>query len=286
MDGNEIAELFKDKLDEDVISISDRTKGYDQEVKIIQTKNDRFVLKTPHYEKDKILKEIVGIKYCAEKNIPVPEVLYSDENTLIETCLEGKDLDGIEASEDTFEHIFLELGRLMSSMHSIQATGYGDVNNEDLIGRFSNQQDAIEPNFYNDLEQLKETGHYSNESLEKIKQFYERNKHFLQTEESVFLHSDIYDPNIVVNNGKISGIIDFGDLSAGPAMKDFALLYINHHDDYKFTKVLEGYGEHSMEEIRFYAFLWLCWKTAFKITRQEFDARFLRQKKLFENIWS
>lgn len=285
MDDSQVAQIFQDELSQQVISIVDKSKGVDQEVKIIETNKGKFVLKNPHRENDKILKEVVATKLCSEKGIPVPKIIYSDEDLLIESCIEGIDLDDIETSKENFERIYLQIGKLMKTMHSIQGQNFGSVNQNQLIGNITSQEEAILSWIPSEIERLEKLNYYSSEELNKIKNFFENNKSILNTEESVLLHSDITDSNIVIKNNAVSGFIDFGDLSVGPAMQDFAFMYIDHFGDYKFEKLLEGYGEHNFKEIKFYAFCWMCWLVGSKIEKQEFDKKFERMKKLFAEIW-
>ena len=39
-------------------------------------------------------------------------------------------------------------------------------------------------------------------------------------------------------------------------------MYVNHFQNYKFEALLEGYGDHSMEEIKFYVFTLCMWLMA------------------------
>ncbi|MFH1211860.1 MAG: aminoglycoside phosphotransferase family protein [Candidatus Woesearchaeota archaeon] len=286
MNKTEITRIFKKELNTKASSIIDKSKGVNQEVKIVETDSGKFVIKVPHNEKDKILKEVIGTKLCSKKSVPVPEIIFFNETMLIETYIEGADLDDLKTSKKNFEQIYLEIGKLIRKMHSIAGTGFGSVNSNKLIGRFKTQKESNESWVFKEIERLEKTKHYPEEDLNRIKKFYNENKHILRTRKSVLLHSDITDSNIVIKNNKVSAFIDFGDLSAGPAMQDFAFIYIDHFGDYKFEKLLEGYGKHNIEEIRFYAFCWMIWLLASKIEKKEFDKKFRRMKTLFHNIWN
>lgn len=282
----DIAKIFQDKLNQKVISIVDRSKGLDQEVKIVQTDKGKFVLKIPHKEKDKTLKEIVATKLCANKGIPVPKIIFYNESLLIESYIDGVDLDDLKTSKENFEAIYFKIGQLMKVMHSIKGQNFGPVNKEKLIGEKSTQKEFIYSWLPPEIDSLEKTDYYSKKDLSKIKDFFESNKYILSTKESVLLHSDIADQNIIIQERGISGIIDFGDLSTGPAMQDFAFMYIDHFGDYKFEKLLEGYGKHNLKEIRFYAFCWMLWLIGSKIEKKEFDKKYERMNKLFREIWS
>ena len=286
MNQSDIAQIFKNKLNRKVISITDKSKGVDQEVKIIQTNKDKFVLKIPHKEKDKILKEIIATKLCSQKKIPAPKVIYFTNDLLIESCIEGVDLDDLETTKEDFENIYFQIGRLMKVMHSIKGNNFGSINKNQLVGDNKSQEDSILSWIPSEIERLEKSEFYSKDEINKIKQHFENHKSFLKTSESVFLHSDVTDSNIIIKDHIVSGFIDFGDLSVGPRMQDFAFMYIDHFGDYKFEKLLEGYGEHDLNEIKFYAFCWMCWLVGSKIKNKEFDKKFKRMKNLFANTWS
>jgi len=133
MNSKDITQLFQDKLGLEATSITDKSKGVDQEVKIIETNNGTFVLKIPHEEKDKILKQIVATKLCAKKGMPVPKIIFSNDDLLIETCIEGIDLDELDVSKYVFEKIYFEIGKLMKKMHSIKGENFGPVNQDKLV---------------------------------------------------------------------------------------------------------------------------------------------------------
>lgn len=282
---SQITKVFQEELNKQVISIIDKSKGMDQEVKIVQTNLEKLVLKKPRREKIKLLKEIVGTSLCSKKGIPVPKIIHSTDDYLIQTCIDGVDLEDLKTSKENFEIIYFQIGRLMKTMHSIKGKNFGLVNQNQLIGDYNSQKEAIFRWIPSEIERLEKLKYYSQEEIDKIKHYFTKNLALLATSESVFLHSDIRDANIVIKNNKVSGFIDFGDLSVGPAMQDFAFMYVDHFGDYKFQKLLEGYGEHNFEEIRFYAFCWLCWLVGSKIENKEFDKRFKRISTLFSEIW-
>jgi len=285
MNEKSIIRIFKKELNQEIVSIIDKSKGVDQEVKIVETNNGKFVIKIPHKEKDKILKEVLAIRLCSEKNIPVPKVFFFNDSLIIESYIEGTDIDDLDTSQENFKTIYYEIGKLIKKMHLIKGKKFGSVSKNILSGNYKSQKDSIQSWILPEIKRLENTNHYSNEEMNKIRSFFKNNLYILETKESVLLHSDITDSNIIIKNNKVSGFIDFGDLSTGPAMQDFVFMYINHYGDYKFEKLIEGYGEINFKEVQFYAFCWMCWLIASKIEKREFDEKYIRMNKLFKKIW-
>ena len=73
------------------------------------------------------------------------------------------------------------------------------------------------------------------------------------------MHGDYSEDNIISDGKSVQAIIDFGDLSLGSPMEDFARMFVNHQKTYKLDSFLEGYGDHNMEEIKFYVFILCLW---------------------------
>jgi aminoglycoside phosphotransferase (APT) family kinase protein len=280
-----IIRLFKDTLESKVLNIIDRSKGEDYEVKIVITDKGKYVLKVPHKEKNKILKEVVATHLCKKKGVPVPQVLYYNNNFLIEENIEGKDLDGVKTSKKIFSKIYYDMGKILRKMHSIKGKGFGSVQGTTLNGEYSSQKQYIESFIYKEIEKLERTKYYDSKYILKIKQHYEKEAHLLNTKESVLLHSDMWNDNIMIKDNKILGIIDFGDLCVGPPMQEFAVIYAGNYNTYKFDKILEGYGKHDMRQIEFYGFCWMIWLLASKIERKKFNKEFYDMKEKFENLW-
>ncbi len=280
MDKKKIQKIFSRKLRLEVKNIVDTSKGVDQEVKIVETPKGKFVIKIPHKEKNKIIRQKLATKLCSEKGIPVPKVILSNNKYLIESYLEGKDLDEIRLNKKDTEKIYFELGRILKKIHDIQGKKFGPVNSRKLKGKFKTQIESIESWFMKDLGELTKRDYFSSKEIESIKQKYKEGKRFLRTKLSVMLHSDFSGSNIRINKNKISGVMDFGDLTLGPPMQDFAQMYLDQGENSQFKKLLEGYGEHNIKEIRFYAFCWSVWKINSRIQEGKFNKKTNRLKEI------
>jgi aminoglycoside phosphotransferase (APT) family kinase protein len=277
----EIKNVFLKKLGYNVLSVRDSSKGVDQNVKIVTTDNGVFVLKIPHKENDKILKEYLATSECIKLKLPVPKVIYHDKNILIETYLEGKTLEEVKTNKEQFAKIYFKLGRFLRKIHSIKCDGFGSIMTNELRGKYSSQKKAINSYMVKELINLKNSKYYSNNDFIKIKKYY---AHTLKnSNQSVLLHSDFEEGNILIKNNDVSAIIDFGDLSAGPPMQDFTRMYTNHYGTYKFDEFIRGYGTHDIKDMEFYTFCFLTWRIASYKNRK--DKLFKRMIKIYEGIW-
>lgn len=61
-------------------------------------------------------------------------------------------------------------------------------------------------------------------------------------------------------------------------------MFVDHFDSYKFASLLEGYGEHNLEEINFYVFVLLLWLMSAHIKSGKFRGRLRRFEKVLKHI--
>ena len=106
--------------------------------------------------------------------------------------------------------------------------------------------------------------------LEKI--IYE-NINFFDEKNSFLLHFDLTPDNILEKNGKITGIIDFGDVNCGPIEYDFGKLYLEISNKI-FKKVLKGYDKKlNMKKIKYFAVLHLIYMLPYfyKVNKKRYE---------------
>jgi len=257
----EINKLFKEKLGLEVKRVKDTSKGCDQEVKIVTTNKGKFALKIPKEEKDKVVKEQLACTLAKEVGIPCPEVEYTDSDLIIQTALPGKDLGDSKLTKKQYEEIYFQIGQYARALHTIKRHGYGAIQ-ETGRGQSKTERKYVEGYLLPNIKKMKVI--WGKEIGKKIDSYYRRTNKYLDTDSPVLRHADIFDDNIMVNKGEISGFIDFADIAAGSPMEDLSTMYIPHHKTYKFKKLLEGYGPHDIEKIKFYAFLRLTWMLAWE----------------------
>eukprot|EP00826_Nyctotherus_ovalis_P013969 TRINITY_DN13848_c0_g1_i4.p3 TRINITY_DN13848_c0_g1~~TRINITY_DN13848_c0_g1_i4.p3 ORF type:complete len:108 (-),score=12.88 TRINITY_DN13848_c0_g1_i4:155-478(-) len=78
--------------------------------------------------------------------------------------------------------------------------------------------------------------------------------------EAVLLHGDLHGANVLIDEGKVSGIIDFGDSLSGPPEYDLALLYNHLESKEAWSCFVEGYGKDFNEKkMQLYIFMFGTW---------------------------
>jgi aminoglycoside phosphotransferase (APT) family kinase protein len=250
MKKKKIIKLFEKSLNKTVIKISDRSNGIDQIVKIIETKNNIYVMKFPE-DKVLIFREIFA---CEKLNgiIPVPKIIFRSEDFLIQEYITGESLDKINLSINDFKKVYFQIGVYLKKIHQIKSKGFGFL---DLKGvaKYTSIREATDQLLEDGFRYLLEKNILANEEIKKVKLYFKLNDFYLNNNDSVLLHFDYTDSHIKVKNGKVKGIIDFGDLSSGPNSYDLGRSYIQYYGTEKFIYFMEGYGDFDLKEIEFYA---------------------------------
>ena len=191
------------------------------------------------YEKDMILHEPVVHKIVAEKtNIPIPKILKKGE-------IEGRNyvimdkLKGIP-NELNIKTMF-ELGKYIRQLHDIHGNGFGYFGPNNVMGLQKTWQGAFElmwKKLVNNNLKVKGLNKYEAEQFIEI--FDEHKKYFDIDIKPSLLHADLWYQNILTDNGKITGILDWDRSLWGDPGFEFAIMdYCGLLNSYFF----EGYGK-------------------------------------------
>ncbi|HUU78224.1 MAG TPA: aminoglycoside phosphotransferase family protein [candidate division Zixibacteria bacterium] len=282
---NKIQQIIREKLSLQVHSITENTKGIDQDVWIIETNEQKIVLKHPkNNNKIRNNREVIACNLLAKLDIIVPQILYVDDQILIETFLEGNLVDQVDFSKVSRYDLYFNAGQILEKIHSITTTNFGMVTDDSLVGEFSTQVEYLQADL-GELLNLEKTPFYSQEDIKQVLQYFESNKSILENSPSVLLHADYSDSNLVYTpDGKIA-VIDFGDLSIGNPMLDVTKMYLDHIGDGAFQAFIDGYGEINIEQVKLFALCWLIWLIPALWKRNNSQERVKRLCHVFESIW-
>lgn len=247
--------LIETKLKCNVSKIKDSSKGEDQIVKIVDTDNGKFVVKFPK-DKHMIHRQVFANDKLKGK-IPLAEIVYYDDECIIEAFILGNELDDICLKDGDAKKVFFQLGEILSEIHQINIEGCGFI--EDQHGKYNSMKEFID-NYWlkGRLEDLLKYKTVTKKEMYLIEEYLIKNEYLQKSEECCLLHFDYVGSNIKVNKGDVSGIIDFADIISGPKEFDFSRLYIAHHQDGLFDFILKGYSQKlDMNKIRYYSALTL-----------------------------
>lgn len=188
--------------------------------RITQPDGRQFILKICDRVND-YLREVYFLKLFADK-LPVPrimDVIQPDEDihgAILMECLPGTLLQ----SKELTETLAYEIGRSLAQIHLNRLTGYGDPIQKGLNS---------DPRIYYTLkfeEGLDEcSNHLPLDLIEKCRLYYRSHVDLLMSVDGpCVVHRDFRPGNLIVNNGRLQGIIDWAGARANFAEEDFCSL--------------------------------------------------------------
>jgi len=251
----EIQKIFEKEFRERPIKIIDSSNGYDQIVKIVETKNNKYVLKFPRREKGIIKNQAFASKVWTKAGVPVPKVLFYSKNLLVESFTQGTSLEELKVGDKEKKRMYYELGKIMKKMHSIKTKGYGNFRGRKQ-GEYKNLEDYIKWRMNlisNAREVIIENKLLSKKELGLLDKYIEKKLKFSQKIKYVLCHQDLCEEHIFVKGGKISGITDLADIKSEDPMSDFRRI-AKFNESY-LNEVIHGYGKVSRERIEMHRFI-------------------------------
>ena len=245
---NEYIKQCEQIIKEKIIKINDISIGFDQTVYLINTKENKYIFKECKKSPIKIENEEFALKILSNLNIPIPKLIFKNSDFLIESYIERNLL-----SKDHKDNYFIELGYYISLIHSIQLEGFGEIKN--CKGEYNSEYDYL----FSWLN-LNKNSKYDILNKYNFEEIFNKNIHLFNNKNSFFLHGDISYSNIIVNNNKINGIIDFGDSISGSIEYDLALFYIKITNDFNWYSFLKGYNkEYNIKKFNIYIIAFGIW---------------------------
>lgn len=168
------------------------------------------------------LREVYFLKYFADK-LPVPRI--------IETVEPKQDVYGAILMEyfqgellklaDLSDKIAYEMGQMLALIHLNRTSGYGDLTQPESME--ASARDYFTSRFENDYNEC--VGHLPEDLLSKCRKYFDEHIHLLNAVDGpCIIHRDFRPGNIIINQGKIMGIIDWASARSSFAQEDFCAM--------------------------------------------------------------
>jgi len=245
-----------------VIDVGKIINGETNEVFNVKVEDGaEYIFRFAHNRKQNpFLKEKWVFKKCNDLRIPVPKILlidsFEDGDKTVYICVESKIRGtGLGELSNTISRkkvkgILKQAGRLFRSIHSIKTKGFGDLN-ESGKGKHSSVGRLIR-NFKTLIKKKILTAlRRSPGDLTLVKKAYkilQDNRNNIYKSHSFVIHNDISPDHIIVNNGKISGVIDFESAKGADPVFEFTRWDFKFGKKYPITSFLEGYGHKRIKD--------------------------------------
>ena len=220
-----VTEILKKNFNEQPIRIERMTVGIMNEVYLADFPNRKVVVRMNTDEK-KLLGTAKNIALFASLGIKVPEILASDytKNEVpyayqILTYLEGKDLIEVikDMTDEELKALAKETANIFKKLSKVPTNGKFGWVGADESGTVDSwakimRADKIE-------ERNKQTGAVGDELMQKEKELYETYTPYFNSVKSTFYFDDMSSKNILVHEGKFSGLIDLDDVMYGDPLE-------------------------------------------------------------------
>lgn len=187
--------------DSRVTSIRKFRKGLINETYGLKVNNKSLVLRV--YPRDfwKIKKEEYLYDLIRRKtNVPVPNVIRTGRNYLLMSKVEGKELSVKNKS------LVKKAGEILAKIHSIKFPYYGWIIKNEIKPKYRKWLDFVN---YDIRLKFRKIPSKHLELKHKVKEIIDNNRDLMNVKSKpCLLHKDYHPSHIIVNKGKINGIID------------------------------------------------------------------------------
>lgn len=211
---------------EEVCEITELTEGYFNVAYKISSNQRSVICKIAPsaqtdimtYENNIMFSEVDSMKMVAEKtDVPVAKILfYDNSHTICDSdyffmeILEGRSFSGLEneISKEEKEHIYYGMGKYTRMLNDISGNKFGYYGQPDKQG--TNWYEVFRSMFNDVYDDAERKTIAMPVSREHLLQLLEKDKAIFEAvKQPKFVHWDIWAGNVFVDDGEITGIIDF-----------------------------------------------------------------------------
>lgn len=132
----------------------------------------------------------------------------------------------LEENPNEEKDILYEVGKTLANIHKINVEGFGPFDNKlakkgKLKGLHKNAKSALNAGLEFNCKVLYDEKILTSKQISKIKNLFNDN-YLLENVEPVLIHNDFADWNLLTQNKKISGVLDFDECVGGDRVMDIA----------------------------------------------------------------
>lgn len=240
------------------IRVTGTAEGYNNNIYFINADGRQLALKVTKSDRLKIHNEVFALRKWHDLGVPVPEIVLADRRNryCVETRMPGMPLGRAHLTGAQTAKVMAELGRHIRKMHSVKMKRFGYLDRNG-IGTKSSWERFVSPDFNGCMKAMREKEVVRYDEMRRIDRFHERYKPLINLRQGRLVHSDLTLDNIMVKDGRLSGIIDASDAMSGDPEFDLAYTYAALYPKVgPFMSLVRGYGGVDMRKVRLY-FVWI-----------------------------
>jgi Ser/Thr protein kinase RdoA (MazF antagonist) len=206
---------------------------------------------------------------CASRGIPAPRVHALRRVDVGSECrsmivmekLPGDRLCDVNLAEFDLRRVLGALGVWLTELHSIQVQGFGYLDGSG-VGQVPTMDDWLAASLTTPARVFEEAGRSVGLESARIRGWLREivDSFRASPPPGVLIHNDLLANHVLVHEGNLSGIIDFGEVAAEPAANDFARWDFCEGERFPVEWIQAGYGDRSLFDARndgVYRALWL-----------------------------
>lgn len=189
--------------------------------KVTSHSGESFILKICNRSND-FFNELYFLQYFAGK-IPVPRIVRVVQpaiglpGAILMECLPG----ALLKESDLTHELAYEIGSVLARIHLNKAAGYGNLAGQQDLS--SDPCISFALKFEEGLSECKD--HLPQELIERCRAYFNEHINLLSYADGpCIIHRDFRAGNVIVDNGKLQGVIDWSAAKGGFAQEDFCFL--------------------------------------------------------------
>lgn len=191
-----------------------------------------------------------AIRECSLRSVPVPEVLgvwrrSTHDQSLaisIQRKIEGVLLSHADLPHHVLRQVVAQAGELLSRIHAVPVTGFGYINGKGA-GEFLTLEGGLDAfvQMESEFHALAQRLNLSSREMSRALRLVVDAEQAVGSGHPCLTHNDFRAKHIVVANGTVSGIIDFGEVAGSEPLSDFVRWDYTDGDRLPLEWLQEGY---------------------------------------------
>ena len=264
-----VAGLVADVADTAVLDVRRVVAGEQNEVYDVTLEGAlSLIVRISHGGAEALERETWVLGECAARGIRAPRVhglrrLEVDGEPLAAIVMDkvnGDRLCDIDLGEAGLRRVLRDVGAWLTELHSIPVPGFGYLDGRG-VGMLATMEDWL-TGITSTSPAFEEAGRSVGLAATTIRSWVREIVDSLRAAPPrvALIHNDLVSQHVMVHDGHLSGIIDFGEVAAEPAAEDFSKWDFSEGARFPVEWIQDGYGDASLFQPpndRTYRALWL-----------------------------
>jgi aminoglycoside phosphotransferase (APT) family kinase protein len=196
--------------------------------------------------------EVWAVGRCRALGVPAPDVLAADWSLAhfpwpytVARRLPGRVLRRRDLTPPEIASLLEQMGGYLRLIHSVELAGHGNLieTGDSYTGRHASAWEALRDDMEHRIAHLP-PGLLPDERVGRVRALVERERDLFALDGAVLVHGDFQGNNVLVSDGRVTGVLDFENLVAGDPALDFKPVHFHSDAPTRDLAALRrGYGD-------------------------------------------